>query len=288
VTLAAAVAVGARELRATFDTPPSRPLVLHALSAPAVVPRIVHVEVEGSAATVFLDAEFTPDARYELTDGGGTATFTGFRPGRPANRRFDLWQMLPRHNRRDDQTGDLERFVTCLQDVTDLLLADLDRWADVFDLERAPEQFVDAILADLGNPFPFELDLLGKRRLASVLVDMYRQKGTAKAIRNAVRFFLGIDVTHIGLWAGESLSLGDAELGVDWRLGPSAQFAMYAFNVEVGRALSDEERSRIRVLVDYLKPAHTHFIDLVEPEVPMVIDDWLLGVSALRVETRLA
>ncbi len=36
---------------------------------------------------------------------------------------------------------------------------------------------VDAMLADLGNPFRFELGELQKRRLASVLVDMYRQKG---------------------------------------------------------------------------------------------------------------
>jgi phage tail-like protein len=69
------------------------------------------------------------------------------------------------HNRRDDHTGDLFRFIACLQEVTGLLLANVDRWPDIFDPERAPEAFVDLILRDLGNPFPFELDAMGKRRL---------------------------------------------------------------------------------------------------------------------------
>jgi hypothetical protein len=36
--------------------------------------------------------------------------------------------------------------------VTDLLLADVDRRPNIYDLERAPEAFVDPILRDLGNP----------------------------------------------------------------------------------------------------------------------------------------
>jgi phage tail-like protein len=118
--------------------------------------------------------------------------------------------MLPKHNRRDDHTGDLFRFIACLQEVTDLLLADVDRWPDIFDLERAPEAFVDLILRDLGNPFPFELDAMGKRRLASVLVEMYRQKGTAKGVQNAIRFFLGIDISAITPFNADALYLGES------------------------------------------------------------------------------
>ena len=74
-------------------------------------------------------------------------------PHHPAGRRFDLWSMLPKHNRRADATGDLQRFISCLQTVTDELLADVDSFTDIIDLERAPEEFVDSILMDLGNPF---------------------------------------------------------------------------------------------------------------------------------------
>ncbi|MGE0325902.1 MAG: Ig-like domain-containing protein [Polyangiaceae bacterium] len=271
-----------------------------ALGTPAVPVTTASTSVDGSVVVIRLNTELTPDVQYEVTAVGVTdrfgnvvlppfdrARFTGFRPGRPPNRRFDLWSMLPKHNRRDDQTGDLQRFIACLQEVTDLLLADIDRWADIFDYERAPERFLDLILHDLGNPFPFELDELGKRRLASVLVQMYQQKGTAKGIQNAIRFFLGIDGTVISEFASDALTLGESELGVDWILGPSDRFARYAFNVEVPRLLAMTERRQLRQLVEYLKPAHTHFVDLVEPVPPAVLDHWELGLSEVGVETAL-
>jgi phage tail-like protein len=195
--------------------------------------------------------------------------------------------MLPKHNRRDDTTGDLFRFIACLQEVTDLLLADVDRWPDIFDLERAPESFLELILQDLGNPFPFELDVLGKRRLAAVLVEMYRQKGTAQGIKNAVRFFLGIEIVAITAFNADTLVLGESLLGVDWVLGPSDRFARYAFNVVVARILSATERKRLRAIVEYLKPAHTHFVDLVEPFPPVIPDHWELGLSDLGETTLL-
>jgi phage tail-like protein len=242
----------------------------------------------------------TPDVPYRVAVTGvedlvgnlilapdNTTSFLGFRPPRPASRRFDLWSMLPRHNRRTDDTGDLRRFIACLQETLELLLAEVDRYPDIFDLERAPEEFLDLILRDLGNPFPFELGELGKRRLASVLVEMYRQKGTAIGIENAIRFFLGIDITAITAFTGTTLVLGESELGIDWELGPSDLFARYAFDVEVDVPLSDTERSQIRAIVDYLKPAHTHFVDLVEPGVPISYDHWELGISELGVESEL-
>ena len=180
--------------------------LLTPLDAPAVPVAVVEATAEGSTVRLTLDTEMTPGVRHQVlvtgvVDQSGNAvlppfdqvTVEGFRPARPAGRRFDLWSMLPKHNRRADLTGDLWRLIACLQEVTDLLLVEVDRFPEIFDLERAPEPFVDLILADLGNPFPFELDALGKRRLASVLVEMYRQKGTARGIINAVRFFLGIE-----------------------------------------------------------------------------------------------
>lgn len=270
------------------------------LGFPAVPLLPVSADAQGTVVGVALDIEMTPDVLYEVLVTGvadvfgnpvlppdDRAIFAGFRSPRPAGRRFDLWAMLPRHNRRADVTGDLRRFIACLQDVADLLLAECDRFADVFDIERAPEAFLDLILEDLGNPFPFELDELGKRRLASVLVEMYRQKGTSAGIENAIRFFLGIDVTAVTPFAGTTLVLGESELGVDWELGPSDRFARYAFNVEVDVPLSPTERRQIRAIVDYLKPAHTHFVDLIEPGVPPTFDHWELGISELGVSTDL-
>jgi len=300
----AAQALAQRTVRVAFDepvlVPPGATFALTPLGAPAVPLVAVKATVDGSVVLLTLDTEMTPDVTHEVVASGVTdlfgnavlgpydrATFTGFRPARPERRRFDLWRMLPKHNRRDDQTGDLFRFIACLQEVTDLLLADVDRWPDIFDLERAPEAFVDLILRDLGNPFPFELDAMGKRRLASVLVEMYRQKGTAKGIRNAIRFFLGIDISAISPFNADTLTLGESELGIDWVLGPSDRFARYAFNVEVARILTARERQQLRAIVEYLKPAHTHFVDLVEPLPPILPNHWELGLSDLGETTDL-
>jgi phage tail-like protein len=299
-----AQALAQRIVRVAFDEPVLVPagatFALTALGAPAVPLVAIAAAVDGGVVLLTLDTEMTPDVVHEVVASGVTdlfgnavlgpydrATFTGFRPARPERRRFDLWRMLPKHNRRDDQTGDLLRFIACLQEVTDLLLADVDRWPDIFDLERAPEAFVELILRDLGNPFPFELDAMGKRRLASVLVEMYRQKGTAKGIQNAIRFFLGIDISAITPFNADTLTLGESELGIDWVLGPSDRFARYAFNVEVARILMDRERRQLRAIVEYLKPAHTHFVDLVEPLPPIVPNHWELGLSDLGETTDL-
>lgn len=128
---------------------------------------------------------------------------------------------------------------------------------------------------------------MGKRRLASVLVEMYRQKGTAKGIQNAIRFFLGIDISAITPFNADTLYLGESLLGVDWVLGPSDRFARYVFNVEVARILTDRERQQLCAIVEYLKPAHTHFVDLVEPLPPVLPNHWELGVSDLGETTDL-
>jgi phage tail-like protein len=299
-----ALALGPRGLRVGFDEPVVVPagasFTLTPRGAPAVSAAVVGASAEGSVVLITLDTEMTPAVVYEVavagvTDAAGNvvlspfdrATFTGFRPPRPPGRRFALWEMLPKHNRRDDATGDLSRFIACLQEVMDGLLADIDDWPDIFDLERAPEAFVGFILEELGNPFPFELDAMGKRRLASVLVEMYRQKGTAKGIQNVIRFFLGIDILAITPFNADTLTLGESELGVDWVLGPSDRFARYAFDVRVARVLGQVERRQLRAIVEYLKPAHTHFVDLLEPTPPVQVDHWVLGVSELGETTDL-
>lgn len=296
--LLGAQAVGPRVVRLTFDeavaVPDQARAELVPQSPPTMPLTVLQLEPEGRQVDLALDTEMTPDVEYGVRVAGVTdvsgnpvlppfdrARFLGFRPPRPATRRFDLWRMLPKHNRRDDATGDLWRFISCLQEVTDLLLADVDRWPDIFDLERAPEPFLDLILRDLGNPFPFELDVRGKRRLAALLVDMYRQKGTAQGIQNTVRFFLGIEIVAITALTADTLVLGESILGVDWVLGPSDRFARYAFNVVVGRILSPIEHRQLRAIVDYLKPAHTHFVDLIEPFPPVIPEHWELGLSDL-------
>ena len=195
-------------------------------------------------------------------------------------RAFTLWQMLPAHVRRSDTRGDLRRFIACLQDVTDLLLAEQDRWLDILDLRWAPEPYLDLILADLGNPFPFALDVAGKRRLAATLAVMYRLKGTASGIELALRFFFNL-AARVLPYTARAARLGRARLDRDFILGPSDRFARYAFDVEVDRMLTDEERRHVRWLVEYAKPGHTHLVRIREPVPPLASVWWRLGTGRI-------
>jgi phage tail-like protein len=264
------------------------------MSAPAVEALVVSVEaVTSSAVDLVTDVPLTPGASYRvdvngvadalgtpIAPGDVSAGFTGFVPPRPANRAFDLYRFLPEINRREDETGDLRRFLACLQEVTDLVLVDIDRFPDILDPDLAPEPFLDLMLGELGNPFAFDLSEVDKRRLLNVLVAMYREKGTARGITNAIRFFLGLEV-QVTTYAGEALTLGESLLGEDWVLGPSSSFAALAFEVASPRILAAEERQRLRQIIDYLRPAQTHFARLVEPVPPEAVDHVELGLSEL-------
>lgn len=263
-------------------------------SGPAVDATIIAVETVTSSAVDLLTSDvLTPAASYQLvvdavadTHGNpiappdNVAVFAAFMPPRPAGRQFSLYALLPELNRREDLTGDLLRFLACLQEVTDLVLSDIDHFTDILDPDLAPEPVLDLMLGELGNPFLFELNEVDKRRLLNVLVEIYREKGTAVGITNAVRFFLGLEVELIA-YAGEGLVLGEARLGEDWILGPSGAFAAFAFEIVAPRALEPEERRRLRQIVEYMKPAHTHFVRLVEPAIPEIVDHLELGLSDL-------
>jgi phage tail-like protein len=262
-------------------------------SSPAVDATPTAVDAaHASAVDVLFDIPLTPAGQYRIEVGpvadlaGGTVPpsdgtpLLAFVPPQPATRAFALWSLLAEMNRREDQTDDLQRFVACLEEVLTLLLADVDAFTDILDPDLASDAVLDLMLGELCNPFSFELSEADKRRLIDVLVDIYRQKGTAAGIKNAVRFFLGIEV-DLTAYSTVGLSLGDSLLGVNWILGSSVSANRYSFEAGVQRALLPEERKRLRALVDYMRPAHTHFRALVEPTIPPVINHVELGISQL-------
>jgi phage tail-like protein len=293
-----AVALDRDLVRVGFDEPvragPGATVALHGRAIPAVPLTAVQIEQRApSTLDIVVAPEMSVGAEYELVVAGvvdvagnpvlapyDRVRFTGYRPSRPTARRFELWTMLPKYNRRADADGEFARFVACLQEVVDLLLSDIDRMPREIDLDRARPTSIHTLLADLGNPFAIELDDSQRRRLAGALIDMYRLKGTALGILRALEFFIGLAV-EILPYASSTLVLGESELGIDWELGPSERFARYAFDVRSARVLTPSERRLVRLIVDYLKPAHTHFVELFEPAVLHEPDHWELGESEL-------
>lgn len=267
---------------------------------PLVSAKVVSVApVTTASVDLTTDIPLTPGGTYRViangledTDGNvivapnNVAQLVGWTPPQPAGRSLDLYSKLPLINRNEDDTGDLFRFIACLQELVVLLLYDIDRFVDILDPDTAPEQWLDLMLEDLGNPFQFELSLVDKRRLAQILVDIYQLKGTRIGIINVIRFFLGLEVT-VDEFNSSTITwvLGDSELGDTTILGSDVEHDIYSFTVESPTALTDLQRQQLTDIVDYMKPAHTHFVRLDEPVIPDTPDHWELGLSELGENT---
>jgi phage tail-like protein len=304
VDLTAPVVVSAQSrdhmtVRVTFDEPVTGADVaavyaFERLEAPSVAVEAVSVvEVAPTVYDVTLDVPITRGALYRVTvssveDENGNAIaapydraeFRGYECPAPATRRAELWRWIPQMNRDRDATTDLYRFVACLQEVFDLLLCDVDRWTEILDVDVAAERYLDQMLIGLGNPFAFDLSADDKRRLIRVLVDVYRSKGTKPGIISVVRFFLGIEIDIVA-FVSEGWILGVSELGEDTYLAPGLSRERYSFEVVSPVLLTDAQRTRIEQIVEYMKPAHTHLVRIVEPTEPEVVDHLELGLSEL-------
>lgn len=186
-------------------------------TAPAVTPNVVAISAIGLSGSSMLgvtlktDIELSPGVTYTLVTSGilGIATdnvhnvgaFVARNFGFPNDRKFNLIDWVPRLNKFEDTTGELQAFVSCLQEPLNLLVNDIDHWIDILDADVAPENFVDLMLADLANPFVFSkpLTLTQKRRLAVSLVAIYKLKGTVLGCQTAIQFFLGMQSEFVPL-----------------------------------------------------------------------------------------
>ena len=127
------------------------------------------------------------------------------------------------------------------------------------------------------------LTLIEKRKFAQLLIPIYKEKGTPDGIIDAVRFFLGIEVTIVK-YDGEGMQLGVSQLGVDWILGPGGSFALYAFRVVSPILLTADQLDKITRIALYMKCAHEHLIEVTQPFPPPLYDPVVLGVSRLGVD----
>jgi phage tail-like protein len=195
-------------------------------------------------------------------------TFTSWQPIDIPGRSFDLWDMIPFMNRDEDVSQDLERLVRCFDEVVKVMLNDVDRFAYLKEANSTREEVVPILLAHLGNPLSFVAGLSTdkQRDLIPLLVPMYKQKGTAAGIEDAVSFFLGKTVT-VQSWITpiDTWILGESLLGFDTIVGPSSSFARFSFYIQhpASVTLTDSDKDIIEEIVEFVRPAHTHFIGYI-------------------------
>ncbi|HEY5317759.1 MAG TPA: hypothetical protein VIJ20_07245, partial [Solirubrobacteraceae bacterium] len=239
------VAQGFEQIRVTYDEAPVavsatgfgdalNPANYAITRTPGVIayqPTVVGVaQVSAKVFDIATDAELSHGAPYTLTvqgvtdalgnvtepwSPGATATFAAWEPPAPAGRSFKLYDFFSDQTRVDD-TGDLAALMACLQDCVDLLLYDIDSFPNISNPALAPEQYVDAMLADLANPFTLTLTLTQKRLLVTLLLPIYEKKGTFAGIIDAILLFTGLVVTIDATGWGAELDGVTDILGNGW------------------------------------------------------------------------
>lgn len=207
--------------------------------------------------------------------------FAGYIVSHVVRGSLHLWDLVSSLHQRDDTdgTGDLVKLFTALQEVLDRLLEDVDAFVlELVDIDQLREDFLDNLLYDLGNPFQgiFALTANKKRRLAAILVQIYREKGTCQGIVNAVLFFLEVSLSgclqpYADGWrlAGGSYPSPTGpdqdELALDTLLGPAPGEEALSFRLLSPVALTAEQREQIGQIANYMKPANAIYRGIIEP-----------------------
>lgn len=265
---------------------------------PAYTPSVVSVAAYSPSGSgmfgvdLALDQEITEGAVYNFTATGITGIATSSIAAAaanllnfPASRDFHLIDMIPRINIAEDTTGDLAKFIAVWQEPLNIILHDVDHWVDILDSDLAPEDFLELILRDLADPFVFatELTLVKKRRLAALLVGIYRLKGTLTGIQEAISLLLNmrsefVEFDGLGSKLDAGNLLGDATHhaspafflggGGPWQLltkvGTTATSQADAGQTSpaAGNALTNDQKDQVLQIIKimapcYLKPVMT-------------------------------
>lgn len=292
-----AVAVSARVVRVVFNSATdSTALVASAWvfvpsgAGPFYTPVAVSVAGVDSATVpttvdVTIDQECSPGFAYSIACNGVTgvtsdsihnlAFFWPIVPQVPADRDYSIIDLIPPVNIADDTTGDLAKFIACIQEVANLLWSDIDNWGNIFDIDKCPPDFVDLILAQLGNPVEVpNLTLAEKRKLCALLVGIYKIKGSLPGLKAAIKFFVGLP-SQVFNFYGMGFVLGDGVLadggypgagGGDpgtWVLGGGDPWAIsIKCGTPGGVVLTADQLERVTEIVNKTKPSVAHIVQL--------------------------
>ncbi len=265
--------------------------------APREFPAMVAAEADGARVRLTQGTGLTPDVRRLRGRGRGRRrplrqpilapfdreTVHGFRPACPEARRFDLRGMnCP--STIAARTGPAT-FIACLAG-GHRPAAHRDRFPRCSTSSRRWRASSTSSSPTSANPFPFDFDEFGKRRVASVLVECTADGDRARHHQRGPLFPRRRDRgRHRLRRRGPRARRGRSSASTGAR--PSSRFACCPFDVLIGGPFTDARSKQLRANVEYLKPAHIHFVTLVEPSPPAFVDHWELGVTEVGVTTDL-
>lgn len=233
----------------------------------------------GTSLDVYLMANATPSGEAPFLDC-------------VLDRNFRMRSLLPPKVIAEDEDrpdGFIAKFLDALDREANAAFARVDCFPTIRDPLRAPEEFLDLLLYDLGSPFLLEegLSSTEKRQLALVLFTLYALKGTCFGVIGALKVIYGINATECPSVNVDCWSMGESLLNIDTDLCGSTAFDRRTFSVMVDVNLTDKQRLQMTNIVKWAKPADTHFIEFIEPGNPNHTAHWELEFSELNFNTDL-
>jgi len=97
-----------------------------------------------------------------------------------------LFDLLPPLYRIEDASGDLAAFLQVPAPTLDAFKDLIDRFPEIFDVDRCEDRFLPFLAALVGLPFDGTEDPRPQRRLIKEAVPTYRRKATIPAIRRSL------------------------------------------------------------------------------------------------------
>lgn len=163
----------------------------------------------------------------------------------------------------EQPAGPLRRFLEALDAALEAIHDDIAGLPDVISPVRCPEPFLDKILSSLGWTLPVEQKV--KRELCKTAALVYRQKGTAAGVKNLIRLLVGMECEIVN-------AVRD----------PASRPSFYTFEIfpiTPARDWAADEKAAVSAIVNYMKPAHTHFV--INSYSGDMAHHWSLGESRL-------
>ncbi|MEN6368603.1 MAG: hypothetical protein ABFD77_02770, partial [Thermotogota bacterium] len=109
-------------------------------------------------------------------------------------------------------------------------------------------------------------------------VSVYSNKAgveaTIQVVGGSANAVLGFDTDEVGSTGGAVLA-------------PDDSYTLYSFDIETENVLTSAQEVIVRKVAEYMKPAHTHLIDIRTASPLPWPESWVLGISELEESTEL-
>jgi len=201
--------------------------------------------------------------------------------------RIELENYLPSTYFKDYE--DLRGLLEAIQVVLDESYDAIANWTQIFDHTTCPASFLTTFLEHVGFPLPvFDQTETFKRKLIGLAIEIYKSKGTVQGLISVVKLLLNIDITITENNVGDYWEVDIDELEIGTILHPTSDpdgWELFHFYINIPAGLTAEEQANIRLIADYMKPAHTHYDLLEPPSAPVAF--WRVDESSLGVDTML-